>query len=247
MGIIDFTDTSVTYPGGLTALKGVTLSIEKGEFVVIVGPSGCGKSTLLRILGGLLRPEKGEVVFQGRPLSAPRPEIGFVFQRSNLMPWRAVLQNVLLPLEIQGVPRREAEARASEWIRLVGLTGFERNYPRQLSGGMQQRVMIAMALACDPVLLIADEPTSALDVTTQVRILALLSELQRVSRMAMLFITHDLGIVARMADRVCVMESGRIVERGATQKMLEGPQHACTQRLLQAAARFAPRASLQVN
>ncbi|MCS6911121.1 MAG: ATP-binding cassette domain-containing protein, partial [Anaerolineales bacterium] len=132
--------------GGLRALERVSLSLRPQEFVCVVGPSGCGKSTLLKILGGLLRPTEGQVLFDGRPLTGPSERIAFVFQKANLMPWRTVQANVQLPLELQGVRAAEAQRRAQELIELVGLTGFERALPRDLSGGMEQRVAIARAL-----------------------------------------------------------------------------------------------------
>lgn len=195
-------------PSGPTpALRNVSLSARQGEFVVIVGPSGCGKSTLLRILGGLLKPGEGRVEFQGHPLTAPQADIGFVFQRSSLMPWRAVLQNVVLPLEIQGMPRREAEAQAREWIRLVGLAGFERNYPRQLSGGMQQRVALARALVHDPEVLLLDEPFGSLDALTRERMNLELVRIWNLRRKTAIMVTHSIPEAVFLADRVLVMSS----------------------------------------
>ncbi len=127
----------------LLALDDMSLDVEEGEFLAIVGPSGCGKSTLLRLLAGLLRPIAGSVLLRGQPLTEPRREIGYVFQRANLMPWRTVLSNIALPLEIAHVPQGEASERARDLISLVGLDGFAESYPAQLSGGMQQRVSLA--------------------------------------------------------------------------------------------------------
>lgn len=139
---------SVTFPngnGGLRAIEDISFCIREQEFVCVLGPSGSGKSTLLRVLAGLLTPTQGEIYFYGEPLKEPRREIGFVFQKANLMPWRSVLQNILLPLELQNVPQSEARRRAMELIDLVGLRGFEDTLPRDLSGGMAQRVAIARA------------------------------------------------------------------------------------------------------
>ena len=132
------------------ALDGVTLAVSEGEFLAIVGPSGCGKSTLLRLLSGLEKPEAGEVRLRGEPLLEPRREIGFVFQRSNLMPWRTVSRNIALPLEVAHVPLEESMAQAASWVSLVGLDGFRDAYPGQLSGGMRQRVALARALIHNP-------------------------------------------------------------------------------------------------
>lgn len=191
--------------GPTPALCDVSLSAWQGEFVAIVGPSGGGKSTLLRILGGLLKPGEGHVEFQGRPLTAPQHDIGFVFQYSNLMPWRAVLQNVVLPLEIRGMPRKEAETQAHEWIRLVGLEGFEHNYPRQLSGGMQQRVALARALVHDPAVLLLDEPFGSLDALTRERMNLELMRIWNLRRKTAIMVTHSIPEAVFLADRVLMM------------------------------------------
>ncbi len=151
------------------ALASTSLQIDAGEFVCIVGPSGCGKTTLLRILGGLLQPTRGRVILKGEPLAGPRPEIGYVFQHANLMPWRTVLRNVALPLELQGRPAGEIDERARAVLALVGLQGFEQSYPRQLSGGMAQRAALARTLVHEPELLLLDEPFGALDAITRER------------------------------------------------------------------------------
>ena len=147
--------------GDVNALRGINLTIRDGEFVSFVGPSGCGKSTLLKILAGLLSKTRGEVVIAGRLLSGPSPEIGMVFQSPVLLPWRNILRNVMIPIEFMNLPRREYEARAFEFLRLVGLEGFEDRYPHELSGGMQQRAAIVRALVQDPRILLMDEPFGA--------------------------------------------------------------------------------------
>jgi NitT/TauT family transport system ATP-binding protein len=187
------------------ALAGVSFSVAPGEFLAVVGPSGCGKTSLLRILGGLLQPDEGAVWLDGKPLTAPCREIGFVFQRANLMPWRTVLTNVLLPLQVQGMARAEAEARARSLISLGGLEGFEHSYPRQLSGGMQQRVALARALVHDPQILLLDEPFGALDALTRERMGLELLRIRRVRRQTVVMVTHSIPEAVFLADRVLVM------------------------------------------
>lgn len=189
----------------LLALDGLSLAVEEGEFLAIVGPSGCGKSTLLRLLSGLERPITGEVRLRGERLTAPRREIGFVFQRANLMPWRTVLANIALPLEIAQVPEAEATARARAWVSLVGLNGFEKAYPTQLSGGMQQRVALARALIHEPSLLLLDEPFGSLDALTRERMNGELLRIWNLRRPAVVMVTHSISEALFLADRVLVM------------------------------------------
>ena len=187
------------------ALEGMSLAVADGEFLVVVGPSGCGKSTLLRLLAGLLRPISGEICFSGQPLTAPRREIGFVFQRANLMPWRTVLQNITLPLEIGRVPKTEIAARARQLVTLVGLEGFAGAYPRQLSGGMQQRVALARALIHEPSILLLDEPFGSLDALTRERMNAELLRIWSVHQRTVVMVTHSISEAVFLADRVLVM------------------------------------------
>lgn len=203
------------YRGGssdLLALDGVSLSVDEGEFVAIVGPSGCGKSTLLRILGGLLNPTEGTVHLDGQPLSSPRRQVGYVFQNVNLMPWRTVIRNVTLPLEVAGVPRTVAEQRARELLTLVGLEGFEETYPRQLSGGMAQRVAIARALVSRPEVLLLDEPFGSLDALSREQMNLELLRIWQAQQVTAVMVTHDLQEAVFLADRVLVMSPrpGRI-------------------------------------
>lgn len=191
--------------GELLALDGVGLAVSQGEFVAIVGPSGCGKSTLLRILGGLLVPTQGKVRLDGRSLSSPRREVGFVFQNVNLMPWRTVLRNATLPLEVARVPQAEAERRARDLLALVGLAGFEQAYPRELSGGMAQRLAIARALVGDPEVLLLDEPFGSLDALSREQMNLELLRIWRARRVTAIMVTHDLQEAIFIADRVLVM------------------------------------------
>jgi NitT/TauT family transport system ATP-binding protein len=196
----------------LIALDGVALQVTEGEFLAIVGPSGCGKSTLLRLLAGLELPQSGEVRLRGQPLSAPRREIGLVFQHANLMPWRTVLRNIALPLEVMRIPPAEALARAASLVTLVGLDGFAQAYPSQLSGGMQQRVSLARALIHEPCVLLLDEPFGALDALTRERMNAELLGIWSLKHPAVVMVTHSITEAVFLADRVLVMSPrpGRI-------------------------------------
>jgi len=189
----------------LEALAEASFSVAPNEFVSIIGPSGCGKSTLLRILGGLVSPTRGRVLLEGVPLSRPQRKIGFVFQHANLMPWRSALRNVMLPLEIQGVPRAESERLARQLLDLVGLGGFTEALPRDLSGGMQQRVGLARALVHDPEVLLLDEPFGALDALTRERMNRELLRIWQMRRKTVLMVTHDIQEAVFLSDRVLVM------------------------------------------
>jgi NitT/TauT family transport system ATP-binding protein len=198
--------------GELRALDGVGLTVTDGEFVAIVGPSGCGKSTLLRILGGLLVPTRGTVQLDGQPLGSPQRQVGFVFQRVNLMPWRTVLHNVTLPLEVARVPKAEAEKQARDLLILVGLEEFEKVLPRELSGGMAQRVAIARALVGQPEVLLLDEPFGSLDALSREQMNMELLRVWHARRVTAVMVTHDLQEAIFLADRVLVMSPrpGRI-------------------------------------
>jgi len=198
----------------INALHDINLDVRASELISIVGPSGCGKTTLLKILAGILTRSAGEVVMQGRSLTGPSRELGVVFQAPVLLPWRTVLQNVMVPIEIQKRDRAAFEARARQLIAMVGLSGFEGKYPSELSGGMQQRVGICRALVHDPSFLLMDEPFGALDAMTRE---SMNDELQRIwseSRKTILLVTHSIPEAVYLADRVVVMtpRPGRIVE-----------------------------------
>jgi len=198
----------------VTALSDIDFTIHEGEFVVVVGPSGCGKSTLLRILAGLLPQSEGEALLHGTPITGPRRDIGVVFQSPVLFPWRSVLGNAMLPVDVQRLGREKLRTRAFDLLKLVGLDGFEHRYPWELSGGMQQRVALVRALIHDPALLLMDEPFGALDAMTRE---AMNVELQRIwmeRRKTILFITHSIGEAVYLADRVLVMtpRPGRILD-----------------------------------
>lgn len=191
--------------GPLRALEQISFRIRPRQFVCLVGPSGSGKSTLLRILAGLLSPSRGEVIYHGQPLDGPRKGMGIMFQDANLMPWRTVIQNITLPLEVNGISRDQAADQARELIELVGLTGFEHYFPRDLSGGMAQRVSIARALVHDPDLLLLDEPFGALDALTRERMGTELLRIWRAHRKTVLMVTHDISEAVFLADRVLVI------------------------------------------
>lgn len=193
--------------GGLQALDHLSFSVQPQEFLCVLGPSGSGKSTLLRILAGLLVPTDGEVIYQGEHLTSPRREIGFVFQKANLMPRRTVMQNILLPLEVQGMAKEAAQARGSELVELVGLQGFTDTLPRDLSGGMAQRVAIARALVHDPDLLLLDEPFGGLDALTRERMGTELLRIWQRRRKTVVMVTHSISEALFLADRVVVLTS----------------------------------------
>ena len=199
-------DLSAIFPdgnGGLHALGSVTFSVCPREFVCVLGPSGSGKSTLLRILAGLIPPTSGQVTFEQHRFEQPR--IGFVFQQANLMPWRTVLQNITLPLELENAPAAIASQKAQELIDLVGLNGFETSLPRELSGGMAQRVALARALVHDPDILLLDEPFGSLDALTRERMWTELSRIWQARQKTVIMVTHSIGEALFLADRVLVM------------------------------------------
>jgi NitT/TauT family transport system ATP-binding protein len=204
-------DLSAVFPdnnGGLHALGSVTFSVCPQEFICVLGPSGSGKSTLLRILAGLLPPTTGTVSFA----DGARPKIGFVFQQANLMPWRTVLENIMLPLEIEKIPAQTARQKAQELVELVGLDGFEASLPQDLSGGMAQRVALARALVHDPDILLLDEPFGSLDALTRERMWTELSRIWQAHQKTVIMVTHSIGESLFLADRVLVLSArpGRV-------------------------------------
>ena len=188
-----------------TALRDVSLQVRAGEFVSLVGPSGCGKSSLLWIIAGLVTPSAGQVEVLGKPVSGVNREVGIIIQQDALLPWRDARENVALPLRFRGMSKREARARADDWLNRVGLRGFASSYPHQLSGGMRKRVAIAATLAFEPKVLLLDEPFSALDVQTRNLMENDLLDLWTGSGQSVLFITHDLEEAVGLSDRVVVM------------------------------------------
>ena len=203
-----------TRSGPIEALQRVDITVPKGSFVSIVGASGCGKSTLLKILAALEAPTEGEVFRNGKPLREPSREVGIVFQEHVLLPWLTVLENVLLPAELYGLPREESLARAMGLLEMSGLAGFESRKPADLSGGMKQRAAICRALLSDPEILLMDEPFGALDALTREELSLELLRLWEENRKTALLITHDINEAVLLSDQVVVMSPrpGRIME-----------------------------------
>jgi len=209
-----------TRSGVTHAVSGIDLTIQRGEFVALIGRSGCGKTTLLRMIGGLLAPTSGSIEVDGRPLwrgngqvdSNAITKLGFVFQESNLFPWFSVLDNIALPMKLRGVGKKERRRRATELAELVGLGGFEKSYPRELSGGMRQRAAIARALSTEPELLLMDEPFGALDALTRERMNLELQRIVLETTSTVVFVTHDIPEAVFLADRIVHMtpRPGRI-------------------------------------
>ncbi|KQX87109.1 ABC transporter ATP-binding protein [Variovorax sp. Root473] len=215
---VEILSAEKTYPNGTQALLPVDLSIGEGEFVTLLGPSGCGKSTLLKMVAGMLDPSDGRLLVWRKPVSQLHDstrKMSFVFQSPTLMPWASVQTNVRLPLDLAGVPRKEADARVAESLALVGLEKFADALPRALSGGMQMRVSIARGLVTQPDLLLMDEPFGALDEITRHKLDADLLELWRKKKLTVIFVTHSIHEAVFLSSRVVMMAArpGRVVEQ----------------------------------
>jgi NitT/TauT family transport system ATP-binding protein len=206
--IVSCHDVSKRFANGTQALEGATLDVPERQFLALLGPSGCGKSTLLRLIAGLAEPTSGTIAWEGG-----RSGLSFVFQEPTLMPWATALANVVLPLKLAHVPASEGEARAAAALASVGLAGFERSYPRELSGGMKMRVSIARALVTRPRVLLMDEPFAALDEITRFRLNHDLLELWQRERFTTVFVTHSVFESVFLAERIAVMSArpGRIL------------------------------------
>ena len=207
MNRLSLTQVGKRFDNGTQALSGLSFDVAQGEFVSLLGPSGCGKSTALRLISGLITSDQGEIIWHGA-----RPQMGFVFQEPTLMPWSDALTNARLPLDLQHLPRAEANARAAAALARVGLNGFEAAYPRELSGGMKMRVSIARALAAQPKLLLMDEPFAALDEITRAGLNDDLLALAQQDDITVVFVTHSVMESTYLSDRVLVMSPrpGRI-------------------------------------
>jgi NitT/TauT family transport system ATP-binding protein len=190
---------------GVTALDNVSFTVAPGEFLAVIGPSGCGKSTLFNIIGGLLGGYDGRVAVAGEKVYGPHASIGMVFQEESTFPWRNVVDNVAFPLEIAGMAKRERIERARHFVSMVGLDGFEKRYPAELSGGMRQRVSMARTLASEPKILLMDEPFASLDEQTRLLLGDKVLQIQQQLNQTMLLITHNITEAVQLADRILVM------------------------------------------
>jgi NitT/TauT family transport system ATP-binding protein len=193
--------------GEVVALDGIDLAVAQGEFVSIVGPSGSGKSTFLYIVGGFIEPSEGRVLVDGEPVTRPGPQRGIVFQEFVLFPWKTVLGNITYGLAEKGVPRRERNERAREYIEMVKLSGFEKHYPKELSGGMKQRVALARTLIMDPDVLLMDEPFGSIDAQTRAVLQMELMQIWEGTRKTVLFVTHSVEEALYLSDRVYVFSN----------------------------------------
>ncbi|MBV8087008.1 MAG: ABC transporter ATP-binding protein [Chloroflexi bacterium] len=206
--MLEVRDVSFSYDQGGRAsptLRDLSFSVERGHIASLVGPSGCGKTTLLKVIAGLVAPDSGEVLVGGRASQGVEPEVGYIFQDPRLLPWRTVIQNVMLPLDIQRLSRPQARMTAQRALTVVGLPDVEHAYPAELSGGMKQRVAIARALSYDPAILLMDEPFAALDAISREKLNLEMLGLRQSTGKTMLFVTHSISEAVLMADRVLVM------------------------------------------
>ena len=221
MAMLEWKGVTVAFPHAdkttLLALNGLDLSVEKGELVALVGPSGCGKTTALNVLAGQVKPVEGQVLLNGNPVTGMDPSVGYISQADALLPWRTVLDNVALGLELRGMEKKARREMARELMEKVGLAGFEKSYPHQLSGGMRKRAAIARVLALDPAVLMMDEPFAPLDALTRQRLQDDILEIWENSRQTILYVTHDLAEAVSLADRVALMSArpGKVVEEYA--------------------------------
>jgi NitT/TauT family transport system ATP-binding protein len=205
---VELRDVGLRYfsrEGETEALKGISLSIAPGEFVAIIGPSGCGKSTLLSLVSGIVAPTEGAVSIDGRPVTGPSRKVGYMLQQDYLFEWRTILENTLLGAEIQGVPLAKARERATQLLTRYGLGQFLNHLPRQLSGGMRQRVALARTLCTNPDIVLLDEPFSALDSQTRLALADEIGEILRREAKTVILVTHDIGEAISMAERVIVL------------------------------------------
>ena len=243
MSIVKIEKLSKTFHtknGDIKALRDIDLTVEQGDIFGIIGLSGAGKSTLVRCINYLEKPTSGRVLFEGtdmgklsnKELLNVRRSIGMIFQNFNLLEQRNALKNICFPLEISGVPKAKAEARARELLELVGLSDRENSYPSQLSGGQKQRVAIARALATNPKILLCDEATSALDPTTTQSILTLLKEINIKMNVTIIIITHEMSVVERICNKVAVIDNSRIVECGDVKEVYTNPKSDMAKQLI---------------
>jgi NitT/TauT family transport system ATP-binding protein len=221
-----FEDVTLEFPGGhQPAIEDISLRVARRKFVAVIGPSGCGKSTILNLAAGLLAPTRGEVYFNGEPVIAVNSHAAYVTQKANLLPWLSVRANIGLALKFRNVGKRERDERIAHWIKIVGLTGFEDHYPRELSGGMQKRCSIARALIYDPSIVLMDEPFGPLDAITRLKLQQELLNLWEEQQGTLVFVTHDLNEAIYLADEVIVMSTGPGTIRRVLQVPFERPRN----------------------
>ena len=224
----------------VNALKNVSVSVEKGDIFGIIGLSGAGKSTLVRCINLLERPDRGSVLFDGqdlmelkeKELRAQRRKISMIFQSFNLLEQRTALDNICFPMELTGVPKKQARAKARELLETVGLPDKAESYPVQLSGGQKQRIAIARALASDPEVLLCDEATSALDPKTTGQILSLLQKINRERGITVIIITHQMSVIEQICNRVAILDSGEVAEIGTVESVFSNPKSKAGRRLV---------------
>jgi NitT/TauT family transport system ATP-binding protein len=226
--LIELTGATKRFPSGSgsvhTAVRDLTMTVQPGEFVAVVGPTGCGKSTTLSLVSGLQPPSAGRVQVNGEDVKSIPDGVGYMFQTDAVMPWRSVLENVASGPRFRGVPKAEARAQAVDWIARVGLAGFEKYYPHQLSGGMRKRVALAQTLVTKPKIMLMDEPFSALDVQTRALMQDELLRLWSGSGAAVIFVTHDLDEAIALADKVVVLTTGPATVKDVFEIPLERPR-----------------------
>lgn len=228
-GTIEARDVAIAYQMArgqepLVALQGMDVTVHDGEFLVVVGPSGCGKSTFLNVVGGLFQPSAGELLVGGTPVRGPGPDRAMVFQDYALLPWRSVFDNVKFGLEVQGRLDKDADKRIRHFIELVGLEGFEKSYPRELSGGMRQRVGLARALVTEPRILLMDEPFAAIDAITREMMQDELLRIVAETKQTCVFITHSVDEAIVLADRIVVLTDRPGKVRGVIEVDIERPR-----------------------
>ncbi|WP_286228545.1 ABC transporter ATP-binding protein [Neobacillus mesonae] len=219
MALIQFSGVSKQFERNdetFWATRNIHLEVEKGEFLTVIGPSGCGKSTVLNLCAGIMTADEGSIMYDGKPVNKVNTKVGYMTQKDNLLPWRTVMKNVELGLEIQGISRSEREKRCRRYIEMVGLDGFEKHFPQELSGGMRKRVSLAQLLAYNPETLLLDEPFGALDAQLRLIMQDKLLEIWKETKKTIIFVTHDLDEAVSLGDRVAVFS-----KRPGTIKMVE--------------------------
>lgn len=202
----------------------INLTVERGKFLSVIGPSGCGKTTLLNLIAGLLKPTEGEVRFGGEVVDGINTNVAYITQDPNLLPWLTVGANIGLPLKLRGASKSEQKQEVARWVDLVGLSGWEKHFPRQLSGGMRKRASIARALICDPSLVLMDEPFGPLDAITRMKLQQDLLDLSQTAERTVIFVTHDLSEAISLSDEIAVMAGGPGKIKGVLPVPIERPR-----------------------